>query len=80
MAGGKHKNRSHRKQGYLVLSQSNSPTKECPEYNITPEKQDMDPKSLLMMIMEEYKKNINNSLKQIQEKTGKQEEALKEET
>jgi hypothetical protein len=40
----------------------------------------MDPKSLLMMMMEDYKKDINNSLKEIQENTGKQVEALKEET
>ena len=33
-----------------------------------------------MMIMEDYKKDINNSLKEIQENTGKQVEALKEET
>ena len=40
----------------------------------------MDLKSLLMMMMEDYKKDINNSLKEIQENTGKQVEALKEET
>jgi hypothetical protein len=39
----------------------------------------MDPKSLLMMMMEDYKKDINNSL-EIRENTGKQVEALKEET
>jgi ElaB/YqjD/DUF883 family membrane-anchored ribosome-binding protein len=31
------------------------------------------------MIIEDFKKDINNSLKEIQEKTGKQLEALKEE-
>jgi hypothetical protein len=36
--------------------------------------------SLLMMMMEDFKKKINNSLKEIQENTGKQLEALKEET
>jgi hypothetical protein len=41
-----------------------SPTITSPRYNITPEKQDMDLKSLLMMMMEEdYKKDINTSLK-----------------
>jgi hypothetical protein len=42
----------------------------------------MDLKSLLMMMMmmEDIKKEINNSLKEIQENTGKQLEALKEET
>jgi hypothetical protein len=40
----------------------------------------MDPKSLLMLMMEDYKKNINSSLKEIQENMAKQVEALKEET
>jgi predicted nucleic acid-binding Zn-ribbon protein len=48
-------------------------------YNI-PEKQDSDLKSHLMMIIEDFKKDINNSLKEIQVNTGKQVEALKEET
>jgi vacuolar-type H+-ATPase subunit E/Vma4 len=39
-----------------------------------------DLKSLLMMMIENIKKDINNSLKEIQENTGKQPEALKEET
>jgi len=33
-----------------------------------------------MMMIEEFKEDINNSLKEIQENTGKQVEALKEET
>ena len=73
MAGGKHKNRSNRNQGYLASSEPNSPTIASPGYTITPEKQDMDLKSLLMMMMEDFKKEI-------QENTGKQLEALKEET
>ena len=32
------------------------------------------------MMIEDFKKNITNSLKEIQENTGKQVEALKEET
>jgi chromosome segregation ATPase len=72
MAGGKHKNRSNRNQGYLISSEPNSPTIASPEYIITPEKQDMDLKSLLMIMMEDYKKDINNSLKEIQENASKQ--------
>jgi hypothetical protein len=34
----------------------------------------------MMVIIEDVKKDINNSLKEIQENTGKQAEALKEET
>jgi gas vesicle protein len=41
--------------------------------------QDCDLKSHLMMMIEDFKKDINNSLKEIQENTGKQLEALKEE-
>jgi hypothetical protein len=46
----------------------------------TPEKQDTDLKSYLMMLVEEFKKDIYNFLKEIQENTGKQVEALKKET
>jgi hypothetical protein len=71
MAGGKQKNRSNRNQGYLVLLEPNSPTIASPGYTITPEKQDMDLKSpLMMMMMEDLKKEI-------QENTGKQLEAFK---
>ena len=80
MAGGKHKNRSNRNQGYLASSEQNSLTIVSPGYTITPEKQDMDLKSLLMMMMKDFKKEIYNSLKEIQENTGKQLEALKEES
>ena len=72
MAGGKHKNRSNRNQGYLAPSGPNSPTIASRGYTITPEKQDMDLKSLLMKMMEDYKKDIHNSLKEIEENTSKQ--------
>jgi hypothetical protein len=73
MAGGKHKNRSNRNQGYLALSEPNSPIISS-GYTITPEKQEIDLKSILMMMMmEDFKKEI-------QEDTGKQLEAFKEET
>jgi uncharacterized Fe-S cluster-containing protein len=67
MAGGKHKNISNRNQGYLASSEPNSPTIASPGYIITLEKQDLDLKSLLMMMIEDFKKDINNSLKEIQE-------------
>jgi hypothetical protein len=72
MAGSKCKNRSNRNQDYLISSETNSPTIGSPGYTITPEKQDMDLKSLLMMMMEDFKKDI-------QENTGKQLKAFKEE-
>ena len=81
MVGGKHNNRSTRSQGYLASSEPNTPSIARPGYNTTPEKQDIDLKSLLlMMMMEEFEKDINNSLKEVQENTGKQVETLKEET
>jgi hypothetical protein len=74
MVGGKHKNRSNRNQGYMASSEPNSPAIAYPGYTITPENQDMEKKSLLMMMMmEDFKKEI-------QENTGKQLEAFKEET
>jgi chromosome segregation ATPase len=72
MVGSKCRNRSNRNQSYLASLEPNSPTIASPGYTITPEKQDMDLKSLLMMMMENYKKDINNSLKEIQQNTSKQ--------
>jgi hypothetical protein len=80
MVGGKHKNISNRSQCYLTSSEPNSPTTSSPGYTITPEKQDSDLKPLFMMVREDFKKDITNSLKIIQENTAKQVEALKEET
>jgi hypothetical protein len=70
MSVSKHKTRSNRNQGYLASSETNSPTIASPGYTITPDKQHMDIKSLLIVMMEDFKKEI-------QENTGKQLEALK---
>lgn len=56
------KSGSNRNQGYMASSESNSPTIAIPGYTITSEKQDMDIKSLLMKMMEDFKKEIDNSL------------------
>jgi hypothetical protein len=80
MARGKHKNLSNRNKGYLALSEPSSPTTANPGYCNTQENQDLDLKSHLMMMIEDFEKNINNSLKEIQENLGKQVEALEEET
>ena len=81
MARGKSKNISNRNQSYLASSESSSPTTVSPGYPNTPKKQDSDLKShLMMMMIEDFKKDINNFLKEIQENTGKQVEALKQET
>jgi hypothetical protein len=55
----------------LASSEPNSPTIVSPGYTITQEKQDLDLKSRLMTMIENFKKDINNSLKEIQENTGK---------
>ena len=75
----KGKNISNRNQGYLVSSEASSPTTGSPRYPNTPGKQDSDLKSHLMMMIEDFK-DINYSLKEIQENTGKKVEALKEDT
>jgi hypothetical protein len=51
-----------------------------PGYPNTPEKQDTDLKSYLMRMVEDFKRNINNSLKEMQKNKGKQVDAIKEET
>ena len=50
------------------------------QYPNTPEKQELDLKSYLMMLIEGFKKDLNNSLKEIQESISLQVKALKEET
>jgi hypothetical protein len=80
MARGKDKNISNRNQGYLASSEPNSPTTASPGYPITLGKQDSDLKLYLMMMIDGFKKDLNNSLKEIQENTGKQVEVLKEDT
>jgi hypothetical protein len=71
MVGSKHKNVSNRIQGYLASSEPKTPTITSPGYTITSEKQGSDLKSLLMTMTEDFKKDTNNYLKEIQENTGK---------
>jgi hypothetical protein len=63
----------------LTSSEPNSSTTTSSGYTITSEKQDRDLKPLLMMMMEDYE-DIINSLKEMQENTGKQVDVLKEKT
>ena len=79
MAKGKRKNLTNRNQDHSPSSEPSTPTSASPGYPNTPEKQDSDLKSYLMMVVEDFKKGINNSLKEIQENTAKQVEVLKEE-
>jgi hypothetical protein len=52
MAKGKQKNLSNRNQDYLAPSEPSSPTTASPGFPNTPEKQDVELKSYLMMLIE----------------------------
>ena len=67
MAKVKLNNITNRNQGNMVPSETNSSTTPSPGYPNTPENQDLDIKSHLMMLIEDFKKDINNSLKELQE-------------
>jgi len=77
MARHKGKNLRNRNQGHLASSEPRSPTTVSPEYPSTLENQDLDLNSQLMMMLEDFKKDISNSLNEIQENIDKQVEALK---
>jgi hypothetical protein len=63
MVRGKHKNISNRNQSYLPSSEPSSPTIASPGYLIKPENQDSDLKSHLIMMIEDFNKGINDSIK-----------------
>ena len=64
----------------MAPSEPSSSTTASPGYPNTLEKQDLDFKSHLMMLIEDFKKEINNSLKGIQENMCQHFEALNEKT
>ena len=68
MARGKDQNISNRNQGCSASSEHNSLTTVMPEYPNTPEIKN-GLKSHLMMMTEDFKKDINNFLKEIQDNT-----------
>jgi hypothetical protein len=68
MARGKHKNITNRNQGYLTSSEPSSPSTASFKHSKTLEKQDLDFTPNLMMLIEDFKKDINNSLKEVQDK------------
>ena len=69
MAKGKRKN-LNRNQDHSPSSEPSTPTSTSPGHPKTPEKLDPDLKAYLMMMIENIKKNFNNSLKEIQENTA----------
>jgi hypothetical protein len=78
MAKGKHKNLANRNQDHSPSSEPSTLTSTSPGYHNTPEKKDSGLKSYLMMLVEDFKKGINNSLKEIHENTATDVEILKE--
>ena len=79
MAKGKHKNLTNRNQDHSPSSEPNTPTLPSPGHPGTPEKQDSDLKSYLLLLVEDIQQDFNKLLKEIQENTAKQVEDLKEE-
>ena len=78
MAKGKRKNLTNRNLDRSPSSEPSTPTSASPGYPSIPEKRDSESKSYLTMLVEDFKKGINDSLKEIQENTDKEVEILKE--
>ena len=78
MVKGKLKNLTNRNQDHSPSSETRTFTSATPGYPNTPEKLDLDLKAYLMIMVEDIKKDINNSLKEIQGNTAKKVEVLKE--
>jgi hypothetical protein len=78
MVKGKCKNLTNRNQDNSPSSEPSTPTSASPGNPNTREKKDSDLKSYLMKLVEDNKKDFNNSLKEIQENTAKEVEILKE--
>ena len=78
MAKGKLKNPTNKNQDHSPSSEPSTPTSPSPGHPNIPEKLDLDLKAYLMMMVEDIKKEFDNSLKEIQENTAKELQVLKE--
>jgi chromosome segregation ATPase len=78
MAKGKLKNLTNRNQDHSPSSEPSTPTSPSSGHPNTPEKLVPDLKAYLMMIVEDIKKDCNNSHKETQENTAKELRVLKE--
>jgi hypothetical protein len=78
MAKGKCKNLTKRNQDNSPSSELRTPTSAIPGHPNTPEKLDPNLKAYLLMMVEDIKKDFNNSLNEIQKKTAKELQVLKE--
>jgi hypothetical protein len=65
MVKGKHKNLTNRNQDHSPSSKPSTLTSARPGYPNTPEKLDLDLKAYLMMMVQDIKKDFNDSLKEI---------------
>ena len=77
MAKGKRKNLTNRNQDHSPSIEPSAPTSPSPGHPSTPKKLDPDLKAYLMMMIEDIKKNFNNSLKEMQENIAKEVDSLK---
>jgi chromosome segregation ATPase len=78
MVKGRHKNLTNRKQNHSPSSDPSTPPSDITGYPNTPKSLDPDLKTYLMMMVDDNKKDFNNSLKEIQENTAKELQVLKE--
>jgi hypothetical protein len=78
MAKGKHKSLTNRNQDHSPSSEHSTLTSPSPGHPNTPKKLDLDLKEYLMMMVEDIKKDFNNSLKELQENTPKELQYFKE--
>jgi hypothetical protein len=78
MARGKCKNLTNRSQDHSPSSERSTSTSPSPGHPNTPENLDPDLKAYLLMMVEDIKKDLINSLKEIQENTAKELQVLKE--
>jgi hypothetical protein len=76
MTKGRHKNLTNRNQDHSPLSESSTPSSASPGHPNTPEKLEADLKAYLIVMVEDIKKDFNNSLKEIQENTAKELQVL----
>jgi hypothetical protein len=67
MAKGKSKNLTNRHQDHTPSLECSTPTSPSPRHPNTPKKLDPDLKAYLMVMVEDIKKDFNNTLKKIQQ-------------
>ena len=77
MVKGRRKNLTNRNQDHSPSLEPSTLTSASPGHPNTLEKLDPDLKAYLMMMVEDIKKDFNNSLKEIQENTAKELQVLK---